>query len=289
MSLWRSGDMAGTVGIYITTSATTERSLTMTATVLNFGSLKGGAGKTKTATNAAAELAARDYRVLLIDLDPQASATADCGADPALGFSIGELINTPPPYDPPSLEAILIETEVPNLTVAPSIYQPLDAAEAAMASQPGGSMMVRKKIVDPLREDYDWIIIDTPPRLGALTAAAINASDYSVPVVGPTVDLYRGAYRYQQLVKDLSEYMPSPSTIPFWVAVNWEDGAQGREVLETLAADEDVNLLSTRLPHSKRASSAPKEYAAPMVAAQPGYGFSQSVTALVDEITGALQ
>lgn len=261
----------------------------MAAITLNIGSLKGGAGKTKTATNIAAELAARDHRVLLIDLDPQASATADCGADPQLGFSIGELINTPPPYDPPALEAILIETEVPNLTVAPAIYQPLDAAEAAMSSQPGGTMQVRKKLVEPLRESYDWIIIDTPPRLGALTAAAIHASDYSVPVVGPTVDLYRGAYRYQQLVTELGEFMPTPSIIPFWVAVNWEDGAQGREVLDTLAMDENVNLLATRLPHSKRASSAPKEYAAPMVAAQPGYQFSQAVTSLVDEIEGVIK
>ena len=53
--------------------------------------------------------------------------------------------------------------------------------------------------------------------------------------------------------------------------------------------DENVNLLATRLPHSKRASSAPKEYAAPMVAAQPGYQFSQAVTSLVDEIEGVIK
>lgn len=255
----------------------------MTATVINFGSLKGGVGKTKTATNVAAVLAMNGHRTLLVDLDPQANATADCGVAPELGFSIGELLNTPAPYTPPALEAILQPTELEGLTVAPSIYRPLEDAELVM-SGPKAAMAVRKLIVDPVRDEYDFIIIDTPPKLAALTFSAVQASDYAVPVVGPEAGPMHGAYAFQTFVEDINSYSNTPITIPCWLAANWEDSAKGREVLEVLNEDEDVRLLSTRLPRSRRAGAAPTDYEMPIVAAQPGYPFSVAVRALAAEL-----
>lgn len=255
----------------------------MPATTLTVASLKGGAGKTKTATNVAAELSLRGHRVLLIDLDPQATATTDCGAAQKLGYSIGELLNTPAPYDPPKLDEVLVTTELENLVVAPAIYLPLQTAEAAMIG-PKGAMAIRKQIVDPLREDFDFIFIDTPPRLGALTLAGVHASDFTIPIVGPDNSALHGAYAVQAFVQEVNSYAQLPSRIPCWVAANWEDSAKGREILEILEADDEVALLSNRLPKSRRAGSAPTDYEVPMVAAQPGYDFSAAVRVVVDEL-----
>lgn len=259
----------------------------MTARVLTIATRKGGAGKSKVTTNIGADLAGRGHRVLLVDLDPQATTTADCGVEPELGYSIGELINTPPPYTPPTLAQIIQETEVPNLSVVPSIYRPLEAAEATMTGAKG-AMSISKTVVEPLREDYDFILIDTPPRVGNLTTAAIHASDYAVPLVSPDMASYEGAYAYLELVRDVNSMSANPTGIPFWIAANWEEGYAAQAVLEALEDDEDVTLLDTRLPHSKRAGSAPQQYAAPMVAVWPRYPFSLQVTALVDEILEVL-
>lgn len=250
------------------------------ALTCSFGSLKGGAGKTKATTNIAAELANRGNQVLLIDLDPQGTATGDFGILPESGYSIGELLNTPAPHQPPELADVLTEVEdLPGLTIAPANYQPLEAAER-MLTGAAGAQAVKAAIVDPAKPHFDYIFIDTPPRLGMLTQAAIHASDYAIPLIGPTGASYSGASSFAFLVQDLQSF--AGVTIPFWLAANWQDGAEGREVLDGLK-DDQVELLETTLPFSKRASSTALNRGLPMVVAQPGYGFSQAVRAVVDE------
>lgn len=259
----------------------------MSATVLTLGTRKGGVGKSKVTTNIAADLAGRGHCVLLVDADPQATSTADCGVTPELGYSLGELINTPPPYPAPELSEIIQDTEVENLSVLPAIYQPLEVAENAMTGAKG-AMSITKKVVDPLRGDYDFILMDTPPRLGNLTTAAIHAADYAIPLVAPDMAAYESAYAYLELVNDVNSYAAQTTAVPFWIAANWEDGSTATEVLAELAQDESVRLLQTRLPHSKRAGSAPQEYAVPMAAVWPLYPFGRQVTALVDEMLEVL-
>lgn len=258
----------------------------MSAKVLTCGTRKGGVGKSKVTTNVGAELAGRGYRVLLIDLDPQATTTADCGIVPELGYSVGELINTPPPYDPPTLDQIIATSEVPNLDVVPALYQPLEAAEKMMTGAKG-AMTVAKNIVEPLRDRYDFILIDTPPRLGMLTTAAIHAADYAIPLVSPDSAAYESAHAYLATVEDINSYAAVETVVPFWIAANWEEGATATQVLEQLS-EEGVPLLNTKLIHSKRATSAPGDYAVPMVAVWPRYPFGLRVTALVDEMLEVL-
>lgn len=255
------------------------------AKTLTFGSLKGGAGKTKVSTNVATELSLRGYKVLIVDADPQGTTTEDFGLEPAEGYSLAEILNPPlPPTPDPTLEQVILASEdLPNLHVLPASYQELEAAEKTLTGA-AGDFAFLKKITTPLADSYDYIIIDTPPRLGELTRAAIFAADYAIPVVGPTSTTFSGALSFASQVEACQEYSPKPITTPFWVVANWVDGAEWRQVQEALAEDENIKVLKAILPASKQASSAVLEYQVPVVAALGKAPFSKKIKALVDEI-----
>lgn len=251
------------------------------AHVYTVGSLKGGVGKTKCATNVAAELARRGNQVLLIDMDPQGDSTGNFGIAPEPGYSIGELLNTPAPYNPPNLVDVIVEVpNLPGMAVASASYAPLEAAERSLEGT-AGALSIKSKIVDQVREHFDYIFLDTPPRLGMLTQAAVHASDFAVPIIGPRSDSYSGALSFAQLVKDIEMF--SPVRIPFWIAANWSPGSEADQITAALAED-GIPVLDTHLPESKRASSAPTNLGLPLAVAQPGYEFSQAVRSLVDDL-----
>ncbi|MDA1028718.1 MAG: AAA family ATPase [Bacteroidetes bacterium] len=132
---------------------------------------KGGVGKTTTAINLAASLAAMEHPTLLIDFDPQANGTSGVGIDPktvkASTYEI--LIGTIPTED-----AILV-TDSPFLSVIPSHIN-LVGAEIEMVEIPDRERMLRRALRD-VRDRYDFIILDCPPSLGLLTINSLTAAD----------------------------------------------------------------------------------------------------------------
>lgn len=132
---------------------------------------KGGVGKTTTAINLAASLAAMEHPTLLIDFDPQANGTSGVGIDPktvkASTYEI--LIGTIPTED-----AILV-TDSPFLSVIPSHIN-LVGAEIEMVEIPDRERMLRRALRD-VRDQYDFIILDCPPSLGLLTLNSLTAAD----------------------------------------------------------------------------------------------------------------
>jgi chromosome partitioning protein len=140
--------------------------------VIAIANQKGGVGKTTTAVNLAASLAATRRRTLLIDLDPQGNATMGCGIDKnaQARTSCDVLLG-----DCTASEA-LVPVEYGGFMLMPA-NQDVTAAEVRLMTLLAGREFKLRKALAPIREDFDVILIDCPPALNMLTLNALVAAD----------------------------------------------------------------------------------------------------------------
>ena len=139
--------------------------------VICIANQKGGVGKTTTAINLAAALAAAERPTLLIDIDPQGNATSGVGIDKAqLSHSIYDLLIND--VDP---DGLIIDSGHPYLHILPSTTD-LAGAELELAAAIGRELKL-KQALETLHERYRYILIDCPPSLSLLTVNAMTAAD----------------------------------------------------------------------------------------------------------------
>ncbi len=141
------------------------------ARILGIINAKGGVGKTTTANNLGAALAARGKYVLLVDLDPQANATA------GLGIRL--------PEDHPNLYHMMVDDQHPEAAIQKGALFGFDVLPSAASLAGANVELVNiperefklKKTLDKIRTNYDYILIDSPPSLGLLTVNGLAAAE----------------------------------------------------------------------------------------------------------------
>ena len=139
--------------------------------ILAVANQKGGVGKTTTAVNLGAALAELDYRVLVVDLDPQGNATTGLGINARdLQMSIYDVV-----MNDAAIEDCVEPTSVKHLFVAPAT---IDLAGAEIELVPAFSRELKlRRALEQVRDEYDFTLIDCPPSLGLLTVNALAAAD----------------------------------------------------------------------------------------------------------------
>lgn len=213
---------------------------------------KGGVGKTTTAVNVAYYLAKAGYRTLLIDFDPQGNATSGLGVDKTeLKLTMLDVISESQP-----MTDVILPTEFKNLSLAPSTPSLADA-EPGLAK--ADRRFVRlKTAVASVANDYDFIIIDSPPSLSLLTVNGLIAAHYVLLPVQAEFYALEGLGQLLETMQLVRKGM-NPTLELLGVLVTMMDGRTtlSGQVYEEVAKHFPGKVFDTRIPRNIRLAEAP--------------------------------
>jgi chromosome partitioning protein len=217
--------------------------------VIAFANQKGGVAKTTTTLNLGVALAEKGHKVLLVDLDPQGNLTMSQG------------------FNPDSIERSMFDVLVHRLPITEIIEQAetdiavasidLAGAELALSSMIGRERALEKALA-PIREDYDYILIDTPPSLGLLTINAFVAADgVIVPVQCEYLSL-RGLVQLQNTLTMIRENLnPNVEIVGILPTMFDKRILHSREAVDILRENFGDLVFKTRIRKTIRYAEAP--------------------------------
>ena len=219
------------------------------AQVIAFANQKGGVAKTTTTLNLAAAFGEKGHRVLCVDMDPQANLTMSQGIDPdSLEVSMYDVL-----VHHTSIREVIRRREV---DVACASID-LAGAEIAMSTQIGRERSLEKAL-QPIREDYDFICIDTPPSLGLLTINALTVADKVIVPVQCEYLSMRGLIQLQNTLsmirENLNPNVQIEGILPTLVDTRTVHAKEAIELLEENFGD---RVFASRITKTVRFAEAP--------------------------------
>ncbi len=213
---------------------------------------KGGVGKTTTAVNLAAYFAKAGRRVLLVDLDPQANASAGIGV--RVGEGDKHVYHTL--LEPQLVTDIVRQTAIPNLSIVPS-HADLAGAAVELVNEEAREYRLSQAL-ERLRHEYDYILIDCPPSLGLLTVNGLVAADH---VLIPTQAEYYALEGLGQLLNTVSliqtHLKPNLTVLGCLITMHDPRSRLAGAVLEELRQHFPGRLFGTTVPRNVRLAEAP--------------------------------
>lgn len=222
------------------------------AYVLTLANQKGGVGKTTTAVNLAAFLGKKKKKVLVIDLDPQGNATSGLGIDKAeLETTIYDvLVNEDPIADS------IWESSAANVSICPTNIN-LAGAEIELVNVMSREQVLKSALV-PVKDDYDYIIIDCPPSLSILTINALTASDgIIIPIQGEYYAL-EGLTQLVDTINIVKKKLNKNLSILGVVLTMFDRRTQlTRQVEEEVSNYFGDKVFNTHIPRNVRLAEAP--------------------------------
>jgi chromosome partitioning protein len=237
MSEEKPGDQEG-----FSTEPVRKRDSLENASVIAFANQKGGVAKTTTTLNLAVAFKEHGFEVLTVDLDPQGNLTMSQGMDPdqVQRSMYDVLVHSMP------IEEVIHRAEV---DVAVSSID-LTGGELALSSMIGRERALQKALL-PVRNRYDYILIDTPPSLGLLTINALTASDgVIVPVQSEYLSL-RGLVQLENTLSMIRENLNPVARLLGIVVTDYDEHkVSSQQAVADLRASFGTTVFETKIPRS---------------------------------------